>query len=72
MHDQGPGIADAALPAIFEPLEQAEHLSTRGSTKGSGSDFARADVAHAMGGDVTLERTGPDGSTFLWSLATAV
>ena len=25
-----------------------------------------------MGGDVTLERTGPGGSTFLWRSATAV
>ncbi len=70
--DQGPGIADAALPRIFEPLEQAEHLSTRVHQGiGIGLSLARLS-AHAMGGDVTLERTGPDGSTFLWSLATAV
>jgi signal transduction histidine kinase len=70
--DQGPGIADAALPRIFEPLEQAEHLSTRVHQGiGIGLSLARLS-AHAMGGDVTLEHTGPDGSTFLWSLATAV
>jgi signal transduction histidine kinase len=70
--DQGPGIADAALPRIFEPLEQAEHLSTRVHQGiGIGLSLARLS-AHAMGGDVTLERTGPDGSTFLWSLAIAV
>jgi signal transduction histidine kinase len=70
--DQGPGIAEASLPRIFEPLEQAEHLSTRVHQGiGIGLSLARLS-AHAMGGDVTLERTGPDGSTFLWSLATAV
>jgi signal transduction histidine kinase len=66
--DQGPGIADTALARIFEPLEQAEHLSTRiHQGIGIGLSLARLS-AHAMGGDVTLEGTGPDGSTFLWSL----
>jgi signal transduction histidine kinase len=70
--DQGPGIAEAALARIFEPLEQAEHLSTRiHQGIGIGLSLARLS-AHAMGGEVTLERTGPDGSTFLWSLDGAV
>ena len=56
--DQGPGIADAALPRIFEPLEQAEHLSTRiHQGIGIGLSLARLS-AHAMGGDVILERHG--------------
>lgn len=67
--DQGPGIDEAALARIFEPLEQAEQLSTR-THQGIGIGLSLARLsAHAMGGDVTLERTGPDGSTFLWSLA---
>ena len=67
--DQGPGIDETALARIFEPLEQAEHLSTR-THQGIGIGLSLARMsAHAMGGDVTLERTGPDGSTFLWSLA---
>jgi len=67
--DEGPGIDEAALARIFEPLEQAEHLSTR-THQGIGIGLSLARLsAHAMGGDVTLERTGPDGSTFLWSLA---
>jgi protein-histidine pros-kinase len=67
--DQGPGIDEAALARIFEPLEQAEHLTTR-THQGIGIGLSLARLsAHAMGGDVTLERTGPDGSTFLWSLA---
>ena len=69
MIDQGPGIDEAALTRIFEPLEQAEHLSTR-THQGIGIGLSLARLsAHAMGGDVTLEETGPDGSTFLWSLA---
>jgi signal transduction histidine kinase len=67
--DQGPGIDEAAQARIFEPLEQAEHLSTR-THQGIGIGLSLARLsAHAMSGDVTLERTGPDGSTFLWSLA---
>jgi len=67
--DQGPGIDEAALTRIFEPLEQAEHLSTR-THQGIGIGLSLARLsAHALGGDVTLEETGPDGSTFLWSLA---
>ena len=70
--DQGPGIADTALARIFEPLEQAEHLSTRiHQGIGIGLSLARLS-AHAMGGDVTLEHTGPEGSTFLWSLDAGV
>jgi signal transduction histidine kinase len=67
--DHGPGIASSALPRIFEPLEQAEHLHTR-THQGLGIGLSLARLsAHAMGGDVILERTGPDGSTFLWTLA---
>jgi signal transduction histidine kinase len=67
--DQGPGIDEAAQARIFEPLEQAEHLSTR-THQGIGIGLSLARLsAHAMGGDVTLEQTGPEGSTFLWSVA---
>src|SRR5262245_18293157 len=70
--DQGSGIDEAAQARIFEPLEQAEHLSTRTHQGiGIGLPLARLS-AHAMGGDVTLEQTGPEGSTFLWSLAAGV
>ena len=66
--DQGRGIDESAISRIFEPLEQAEHPSTR-THQGIGIGLSLARLsAHAMGGDVTLERTGPGGSTFLWSL----
>jgi signal transduction histidine kinase len=67
--DQGPGIAPEALTRIFEPLEQAEQLHTR-THQGIGIGLSLARLsAHAMGGDVVVEHTGPEGSTFLWTLA---
>ena len=66
--DQGPGIDPDATTRIFEPLEQAEHLQTRVHQGiGIGLSLARMS-AHAMDGDVLLEDTGPDGSTFLWRI----
>jgi len=67
--DQGPGIAPEAQTRVFEPLEQAEQLHTRTHQGiGIGLSLARLSV-HAMGGDVVVEHTGPEGSTFLWTLA---
>jgi signal transduction histidine kinase len=67
--DQGPGIAPEAQTRIFEPLEQAEQLHTR-THQGIGIGLSLARLsAHAMGGDVVVEHTGPEGSTFLWTLA---
>ena len=67
--DRGTGIQPDAVARIFEPLEQEEHLHTRTHQGvGLGLSIARMS-AHAMGGDVVLGSTGPDGSTFVWSLA---
>ena len=67
--DQGPGIAPEAQTRVFEPLEQAEQLHTR-THQGIGIGLSLARLsAHAMGGDVVVEHTGPEGSTFLWTLA---
>jgi signal transduction histidine kinase len=69
--DHGPGIDAEALSRIFEPLEQAEQLHTR-THQGIGIGLSLARLsAHAMGGDVLVEDTGPGGSTFLWTLAPA-
>jgi two-component system NarL family response regulator len=69
--DQGSGIPADAAARIFEPLEQAEHLHTRiHQGVGIGLSLARLS-AHAMGGDVVLEHSGPEGSTFLWTFAPA-
>ncbi|MEX1263431.1 MAG: response regulator [Actinomycetota bacterium] len=66
--DRGPGIDPDALHRIFEPLEQAESLNTRTHPGvGLGLTLARMS-ANAMDGDVVLESTGPQGSTFLWTV----
>jgi signal transduction histidine kinase len=68
--DEGPGINPEALARIFDPLEQGEDLNTRvHGGVGLGLTLARMS-ARAMDGDVTLESTGPEGSTFLWTMAT--
>jgi signal transduction histidine kinase len=67
--DRGPGVAPDAQARIFEPLEQVEQLSTR-THQGIGLGLSLARLsARAMDGDVSLERSGPGGSTFLWTLA---
>jgi signal transduction histidine kinase len=64
--DHGTGVAPEILPRIFDPLEQGEELNTRvHQGVGLGLTLARMS-ARAMNGDVTLESTGPHGSTFLW------
>ncbi len=67
--DQGPGVEAHQVLRIFEPLEQAQDLHTRTHPGvGLGLSLARLS-ARAMDGDVTLEQTGPAGSTFLWTVA---
>jgi signal transduction histidine kinase len=67
--DHGDGVAADVLPRIFDPLEQGEDLNTRvHQGVGLGLTLARMS-ARAMDGDVTLESTGPEGSTFLWSVS---
>jgi signal transduction histidine kinase len=67
--DRGSGVDAAMLARIFDPLEQGEELNTRTHQgMGLGLTLARTS-ARAMDGDVTLERTGPSGSTFLWTVS---
>jgi signal transduction histidine kinase len=67
--DRGPGVEPEAVERIFDPLEQAEELTTR-VHQGIGLGLAIARMsARAMDGDVVLESSGPDGSTFLWSVS---
>jgi signal transduction histidine kinase len=64
--DRGPGIDAASLPRIFAPLEQGEDLNAR-THQGIGLGLAIARMsARAMDGDVILESTGAEGSTFAW------
>jgi signal transduction histidine kinase len=67
--DGGPGIEPAARERIFGFLEQLEDLNVRvHQGLGFGLSLARG-AARSMGGDVILESSGPEGSTFLWTIA---
>ena len=67
--DRGGGISDHERERIFGPLEQLEDLNRR-VHQGTGMGLALArTAARAMDGDVVLEASGPDGSTFLWTIA---
>ena len=69
--DRGPGIDPELAARMFAPMEQGEGLNTR-THQGAGLGLALARMsARAMEGDVNLERTGSEGSTFLWTLASA-
>lgn len=57
--DNGPGIPEPALKHLFEPF------SRKGRSGGTGLGLAIArELARGHGGDVTLLRTGPEGTTF--------
>jgi signal transduction histidine kinase len=67
--DEGPGIDPADRGRIFGPLEQLEELNRRvHQGVGLGLSLART-AARAMDGDVELERSGREGSTFLWTIS---
>jgi signal transduction histidine kinase len=67
--DHGPGIDTHEHERIFGPLEQLEELNVRvHQGAGMGLTLART-AARAIGGDVVVERSGPEGSTFLWTIA---
>jgi signal transduction histidine kinase len=67
--DRGHGIEPGARERIFGALEQLEDLNVR-VHQGAGMGLALArTAARAMGGDVTLESSEPQGSTFLWTIA---
>ncbi|HJS26351.1 MAG TPA: response regulator [Actinomycetota bacterium] len=67
--DGGPGIDPQEHERIFGPLEQLEELNVR-VHQGAGMGLALArTAARAMGGDVRVESSGAEGSTFLWTIA---
>ena len=69
--DRGQGIRPEDRERIFEPLEQGEPLDARTHQgAGVGLSMGRA-AARAMDGDLVLERSGPEGSTFLWTVPLA-
>jgi signal transduction histidine kinase/ActR/RegA family two-component response regulator len=72
VQDSGSGIDAARTQAVFEPFVQGDTGLTRGhGGAGLGLAIARR-WARAMGGDVILATTGPDGSTFEFSWPVAL
>ena len=68
--DAGPGIAAEDLPHVFERFYRADQARGAGeprSGSGIGLTIARELLA-ANGGRISVERTGPDGTTFLIAL----
>ena len=59
--DSGPGVDEQARPRIFDRFYRAEGMEVTGT--GLGLSIARGAV-EASGGRLTLEQTGPEGSTF--------
>jgi signal transduction histidine kinase/ActR/RegA family two-component response regulator len=73
VEDTGPGIDPAMQERVFDAFVQGDaSLTRRHGGAGLGLSIARQ-LARAMGGDVVLERSTPDGSVFAfdWPLALA-
>ena len=63
--DAGPGIPAADLPFVFERFYRSDPSRARAATgSGIGLTIARELLA-ANGGQISVERTGADGTTFL-------
>lgn len=60
--DTGPGVPAAVLDRLFEPL-----ASSKGAGRGLGLAICRS-IAEIHGGRLELERTGPEGATFVLAL----
>lgn len=66
--DHGGGIAEADLPYVFERFYRADR-SRGGARTGSGIGLTVArELIGANGGDIEVEATGPNGTTFRISL----
>jgi len=70
--DNGPGIPPDKLDRIFEPFVQLESGRTR-THDGAGLGLAISrNLARAMGGDLTVQSTIGEGTTFTLSLPAGV
>ena len=71
--DEGPGIAPEDVPHVFERFYRADPSRAvdprTGGRSGSGIGLTIArELLAANGGRIGVERTGPDGTTFLIEL----
>ncbi len=65
--DEGVGIPEADRPRIFERFYRASNIATTVAGTGLGLTLAQL-LLEAMGGRLSLESSGADGSVFLLSL----
>jgi two-component system sensor histidine kinase HydH len=65
VRDSGPGVAEGVRARLFEPF-----FTTRPEGTGMGLPTVRK-VVEQMGGEIRLEATGPEGTTFLVRLPLA-
>ena len=72
IEDEGPGIAEADLPHVFERFYRADRARgpAPAARAGSGIGLTIArDLLLANGASIAVEHTGPDGTTFVVTLA---
>ena len=73
MTDEGPGIAPDDVEHVFERFYRADTsratdpATGRATGLGLGLTIAR-ELLSANGGRIAVERTGPDGTTFLMAI----
>jgi signal transduction histidine kinase len=69
--DSGPGIPPEMQHEVFEPFVQlGRTLTTTQAGTGLGLSISR-DLAQAMNGELTIEHSAPEGTTFLLRLPVA-
>ena len=69
--DRGPGIEPADLPHIFQPFRRGRGKAAS-AVPGSGLGLSLVrSIAEAHGGDIEIESTGAEGTTFLLRLPAA-
>jgi signal transduction histidine kinase len=67
VRDTGSGVPEQVSPRLFEPF-----FTTKGPGRGTGLGlFVSKGIVEAMGGKLELERTGPEGTTFMVRIAAA-
>ena len=63
--DTGTGIPPEILPRVFEPFVTQRQSTTSGSEQGTGLGLAVCrDLIRAASGQITIQQTGPAGTTF--------
>ncbi len=70
VRDQGPGIAEADLPHIFDRFYRGRHIKNHVAGAGLGLFIAR-EIVRAHGGEIWAESVLGSGSTFHFSLPVA-